>query len=60
MPPWGRRHSVTSNRRKKHKPEQIVVKLHDAGVTLNAGDGPHVQRQAYGDKHRRRPGQFDA
>ena len=28
---------MTSKRRKKHKPEQIVVKLRDADAMLNAG-----------------------
>ncbi len=28
---------MTSKRRKKHKPEQIVAKLHDADAMLNAG-----------------------
>jgi len=28
---------MTSKRRKKHKPEQIVAKLRDADATLNAG-----------------------
>ena len=28
---------MTSKRRKKHKPEQIVAKLRDADAMLNAG-----------------------
>jgi len=31
---------MTSKRRKKHKPEQIVAKLRDADAMLNAGKHP--------------------
>ena len=37
MPARGSRLSLTSKRRQRRKPEQIIVKLRDADAMLNAG-----------------------
>jgi putative transposase len=39
---------MTSKRRKKHKPEQIVVKLRDADAMLNGGKDLAAVLQALG------------
>ena len=41
---------MTSKRRKKHKPEQIVAKLRDADAMLNAGKGLAAVLHAFADR----------